>query len=381
MKIVFLVSNLGSGGSERTVAYMSDYLAQKGWDVTVMTLSGENFYELDPKVRCVNLNIPYVPFAAKSALKWFYHFVRRRRLPPRAIKKIKPDIVFCMLPRTVPYLSAKTKKSYCLIGSERTAPSHSSRKSIQRKTEAFSLCDGVIFQTQRALEFYPDMIQKRGRVIPNAIGNPFVAQAVKPTQRAKKISAMGRLADEKDYPTLMRAFTMVNQKYSDYRLEIYGEGPDKEQLIRLSQTLGIQDRVDFCGADPKAILHIADASCYVLCSIFEGMPNALMEAMAVGLPCVSTDCPNGPAELIRNGENGLLVPVGDAEKLAEAILKMLDDPSFAEACGERAKDLRNTHSMENMAQAYMNYIEEVYLRTKTPQQVNAQKNYKGENYE
>lgn len=362
MKILFLVTNFGSGGAERTVAYLSRFFAEKGWDVTLMTMQEEMFYELDPRVHCTKLGIPYVPLSLKTMPKWLYHYVRRKLCVSRAVRKAMPDVVFCVLPKAVTYLPAKSRRKYCLISSERTAPSASAAKVLEQKTELFSTCDGVIFQTKRAMDFYPTSIQKRGRVIPNALGNPHIAQADDPVHRKNTIAAMGRLAVEKDYPTLLRAFAPVHQRYPSLRLEIYGDGPEKKRLVDIARELGIGEAVAFCGTDPKAILRITDASCYVLCSKFEGMPNALMEAMAVGLPCVSTDCPNGPAELITHEKNGLLVPVGDADKLSEAILRMIEDRDFAERCGERAREIRNTHSMEKLAQKYIDFIEEVLER-------------------
>jgi glycosyltransferase involved in cell wall biosynthesis len=117
------------------------------------------------------------------------------------------------------------------------------------------------------------------------------------------------------------------------------------------------------GVAKDAVLKIADSSVYVMSSKFEGMPNALMEAMAIGLPCVSTDCPNGPAELIENGVNGLLVPVGDVEALSEAIIKMIEDREFAERCGKNARKILETHSIDQKAKEYAEYIEKV-LNTK-----------------
>ena len=148
-------------------------------------------------------------------------------------------------------------------------------------------------------------------------------------------------------------------KYPDYILEIYGSGSEKEKLILLANELDIDKNVSFMGARTDAIIQASSASCYVMSSAFEGMPNALLEAMAVGLPCVSTDCPNGPAELIEDGVNGILVPVGDDEKLAEAILKMLDDKDFAELCGNRAREILKSHSVEFVARKYSDFIAEV----------------------
>lgn len=360
LKILFLVTNLGSGGAERTVAYLTGFLAQKGWDVTLMSMQDTLFYQLDPAVRSVTLGIPHVPLSLKTAPRWLYHHLRRRFFVPRAVQKAKPDVVFCMLSNAATHLPKN--RGYCLISSERSSPAMLPVAETKERSRIFSSCDMVMFQTERALEFYPLNIQAHGKVIPNALGNPHIAHAVRPKERTKKISAIGRLSAEKDFPTLLRAFALVYRQYNDYRLEIFGSGADREKLELLAQELGIADVVDFRGADPEAIVRIADAACYVLCSKYEGMPNALMEAMAVGLPCVATDCPNGPAELIVHGENGLLVPVGNVQKLAEAITEMLRDRDFAERCGDNAMKIRSTHSMDVVAQEYMNYIEEALKR-------------------
>jgi glycosyltransferase involved in cell wall biosynthesis len=166
---------------------------------------------------------------------------------------------------------------------------------------------------------------------------------------------MGRITPEKDYPTLLKAFSIVTKKCPHFILEIYGAG-SPEKLLELSQELEIKEKVFFKGAYPDALLKIADSKCYVLSSISEGMPNALMEAMAIGLPCVSTDCPNGPAELIENEVNGLLVPMQDEKALAEAILRMIEDEEFANKCGENAKKIKETNSVEKNAKIYLDYF-------------------------
>ena len=164
------------------------------------------------------------------------------------------------------------------------------------------------------------------------------------------------MTEQKDYPTLFKSFQIILQSHPDYTLEIFGDGPDGPTLEEIALKMGIKENVTFHGAQKDAILQAADARCYVLSSKYEGMPNALMEAMAAGLPCVSTDCPNGPAELIEHGRNGLLVPVGDSAKLAEAMLKMIEDTAFAENCGKEAKKILETHSIDVKAKEYMDYI-------------------------
>ncbi len=132
---------------------------------------------------------------------------------------------------------------------------------------------------------------------------------------------------------------MVNN-FSDYKLKIYGKGPLENELRTYTNDKGIQEKVEFMGFVDNIPEQFETASMFVLSSDFEGIPNALMEAMALGLPCVSTDCPaGGPRFLIEHGKNGLLVPVGDAEKMANAISKLILLPDYAEKIGDNARSI------------------------------------------
>ena len=158
---------------------------------------------------------------------------------------------------------------------------------------------------------------------------------------------------------MLRAFSLVNKIYPQYKLEIFGGG-DSSALQALAQELGVEERVFFMGAHADALLKIADSKCYVLSSISEGMPNALLEAMAIGLPCISTDCDYGPRELIDNEKNGQLVPVGDCKAMANAIKRFIEDESFANRCGNEAKKIRENNSIENISLQYLDYIKAIF---------------------
>ena len=225
------------------------------------------------------------------------------------------------------------------------------------------MCDGVIFQTDRAAKFYSDLIECESKVIHNAVGNEWVYHEYPRDNIRNTISAIGRLCDQKDYVTLIQAFEIVHRVYRDYNLEIYGEGPDKAKIENLIEYLNLQNCVMLKGVCKNAIQRIADTRMFVLSSKYEGMPNALMEAMGVGLPVISTDCPNGPAELIENGINGMLVPVGDVQTLAKAIIYLIENPKKAEAMGKNARTILKTHSIETQANKYREfarYIVEKY---------------------
>lgn len=358
MKIVFLVAHLQSGGAERTVAYLSSYLAKHGQDVVILSLSDDIFYRPDSDVRLKTLNIRG---KVKNPIDRFFLAIKRFIKVNMFFLKNNADVVFCMMPEMARYFVGGTEKRFKLITSERINPAIYERtRHLENKKKYFRKSDGIVFQTLRAKEFYSKDIQKKGIVIHNAVGNPLVYEAPKITTRKNKITAIGRVAEQKDYPCLLRAFKLILDKYTDFELEIFGSCNNKSSLDKLLSELGIEDNVHFMGAQHDAILKAADSACYVMSSRYEGMPNALMEAMAVGLPCVSTDCPNGPAELITSGENGLLVPVGDHKKLAEAIIKMIEDKDFAEMCGQNARKILETHSIEIKAKEYMDYILKIY---------------------
>ena len=362
MKITFLVTNLLSGGAERTVSYIASYLARKKWDVTVLSISDDIFYSVHPDVNLVTLS---VPSRASGRISRILNGLKRYWRVRSFLCKNKPDVLFCMLPETAKYaLNVYKHSSFKLITSERNNPSYESPKKQKFKQKVFGMCDGIIFQTQRAKDFYPDIIANKGTVIHNAVGNELAYAAPVSVTRKNKISAVGRCAKQKDYPTLLKAMKQVVSSHPEYTLEIFGNdtGAYAEQIKQLAHDMGLGDHVKFMGVAKDAVLQIADSSVYVMNSIYEGMPNALMEAMAVGLPVISTDCPNGPAELIENEINGLLVPVGDFDALAGAMLKMIEDKEFAERCGDNARKILETHSIEKKAAEYADYIMNVVAK-------------------
>ena len=165
------------------------------------------------------------------------------------------------------------------------------------------------------------------------------------------ILSVGRLTKQKDFPTLIKAFAMVSSSYS-CRLMILGEGSDRESLENLIKDLGIEDRVDIPGFTPNVLSYMARAQLFVLSSAWEGLPTVLIEALAVGTSVVSTDCPSGPREILKDGTFGTLVPTGQPQKLAEAILNTLKSRPNSDLIKQRAKDF----SVEASAMEYIRVL-------------------------
>lgn len=168
------------------------------------------------------------------------------------------------------------------------------------------------------------------------------------------ILSAGRLEPQKDHATLIRAFSLVGQQ-RDLRLIVLGEGSQRRNLINLTHELGIPHRVDLPGFHANPFAFMAKSRLFVVSSTHEGMPNVLIQAMACGTPVVSTDCPSGPREVLEDGKWGRLVPVGDPDRLAEAMLATLDDPPTSDALVARA----NVFSAEASVCAYLELIEDL----------------------
>lgn len=349
MKIAFLNTNLQIGGAERTVEYLANSFCKK-CEVDVISIDGSNKFQFQNEVNLIKFFIPnrYTNIIKKTTLI-FRRFIKIYAY----LRKARPNIVVCLQCENIKYIKCFQKVfHYKIVVSQRSNPQKNDNSQYLMKA------DGVIFQTERAKNYYSKKIQKKSVVIQNAIGNPLVSEIKRPQIPDKKITALGRVVEEKDYKTLIDAFSIVTQKYPEYRLEIFGDRPS-EYSIMIHQYVGslsCGNKIDIYPVDSEALREVAKGVCYVLSSVSEGMPNALMEAMAVGMPCVATDCNNGPAELIENGVNGILVPVKSPQIMADAIIKIIEDKEFSEKISFNAKKIKKTNSIEIISEKYFNYI-------------------------
>lgn len=357
MRICMLVPSLGSGGAERTVSYLCDYAVRQGHTVDVVSLTDIKFYDLPE-------NVPFIPLSnekiEKNLIKRIIRAIDRCKKFKKYVKENKPDVIFGVLYVAL-YCAIIGAKNIPLIGSERAAPEMITEKlKIKIRDYSFKRCNGMIFQTQAVKNYYKQHSKLDGVVIPNAVGNKIAYEYEEPCkEREKEIVAVGRLVPQKDYKTLLSAFEKVFRKHKDFNLIIFGEGEQKQELLQFLNNLTCKDNVVFMGAQKDALRRVYTSTCYVMTSKNEGMPNALMEAMAVGTPVVSTDCNYGPDELIINNENGQLVPVGDVDAVANAILKYIEDNDFAQKCAKNAMKLKETNSIDNISKRYLDYFEYV----------------------
>jgi glycosyltransferase involved in cell wall biosynthesis len=352
MRLTLVISSMSTGGAERSMAYLANAWAAKGWSISLLTLdSAPSFYSLDPRIRYRPLGIagqsPSV-FAATA------NNLRRLRILRRAIRAEQPAAAVSFMDTTnVLTLLAIQGLGLPVIVSEWVDPAQQPiggcwallRRWLYPRATRF------IVQTQRNLEYYPSSIQRIARVIPNALIVPKEAQRYVPQHppgRSKVVIAMGRLVEQKGFDMLLRAFGRIAAKHPDWILNLWGEGEKRAELESLIAKLGLQPRAQLCGLTRQPFERFLEADLFVLSSRYEGLPNVLCEAMACGLPVISFDCPTGPREIIRDGLDGTLVPEGDVDALAAAMDRLMGDESERKRLSTRAVEVRERFDIEKV---------------------------------
>ena len=350
MKIVFTIAHMNLGGAQRVCYNLINWIKENtDSDVHLIICSGRTVkeeYDLN--------NIPH-SIVFGGLLK---KIVGIRR----TLKQIKPDVLVTMgVPGALFDVPACVGLGIKHIISERNDPAHFGGRAITRIISRLLMqkADGYVFQTKDAQAYYGGDMAKRSVIIPNPliIGDDYPATQYT-GEREKTIVTTGRLNKQKNHPLLIRAFKRIVEEFSDYKLIIYGEGPERQNDETLIKELGLEGRVLLPGTINNVPEKIHKSSLYVLSSDFEGMPNALMEAMALGLPCISTDCPcGGPRDLTTDGKDCLLVSVGNEEALADAMRKVLSSERFAIELGKNAMEIRNKLSLEKVCKQWYEYLD------------------------
>lgn len=355
MKIVIMVAGLNTGGAERTAVSLANWLANQKEEVYLINLGiNDNNYEISKKVKLYNKEQGNNIFLKiKSSIKLLKY-----------LNDIKPDVIFEMLFSPIKYcvIHKIFNRKVAIIGSERNNPKQR-YKTLKLKFLCQIcpiLCDGYIFQTIAVKEMFSKNIQKKSIVIGNAISNPNAYNIEKEYNNEKIIVSAGRLTYQKGYDILIKAFNKVYQNYPEYKLVIYGEDNERKQLEDLIKELNLEDNVLLPGKNKNYLKKVAESEIFVLSSRYEGMPNVLLEAMSIGMPCISTDCVAGPAEIIEDNVNGLLVEVNNVEQLASKIEFLINNKSEAKRIGINAKKIKDNFSMEIIFGKFHNYFRKIY---------------------
>ena len=362
MRVTLVIFSLRGGGAERVITLMANHWAAKGWRITLITYddgSEDPAYRVDPAVirrplaiegRSSNL--------AHTAVANLNRIVVIRR----AIRQSHPEIVISFLDRVnVRTILACCGLSVPVVVSERIDPAYHrigrTWSILRRFTYRRASC--VVAQTERALAYFSRATQRKGYVVPNPISRSVGGRRLESGKRGKVVVAMGRLAHQKGFDRLLRAFSKIAKKHPGWSLVIWGEGPARRELEELRDQLELQGRVDLPGWTADPFREMRRGGLFVLSSRYEGFAMVLLEAMACGLPVISFDCPSGAREIVRHGVDGVLVPPGDVHALAIAMDRLLDDDAERNRLGGRAVEVSTRFGEDNVMRMWESVLRDV----------------------
>ena len=233
-------------------------------------------------------------------------------------------------------LLPKIRTKSCLIGCEHLNYDSCPWYSKQIRRMMYPKLDGVVLLTNADKKHYVDFIDsKKLFVIPNSVS---FTSDVTSTLSSKRIIALGRLEAQKGFDYLVEVADILKNKINDWHIDVFGDGSEREKLEEQSRKLNVQDYITFRGGTNHVTEELLNSSIYVMTSRFEGLPMVLIEAQIVGLPIVSFDCPEGPADIVNNGENGFLVPLGNVEEFAERVIEISQNEGMRLSFGKNATE-------------------------------------------
>lgn len=353
MRLTLVISSLDSGGAERVMSILASHWSSIGHEVTLVTTdpSVPDFYEVSPRVDRIRLPRKPVTRGIGRQVERVKSMIRLRS----ALAALHPDVVVSFMDVTnILTLLATTGMKIPVVVSERTEP-----RAHQLTTLHYALrramywrASALVVQTRSVADWARSLIAtEKLHVIANPVVLPDqVDQAGIPIPYKPFVLAVGRLQWEKGFDILIEAFSLCSKTLGHWNLVIYGKGSEEPQLKEQARSLGAGSRVYFPGTTDNLAPVYRNASLFVLSSRYEGFPNALVEAMAVGLPVIAANCRSGPGEIISNEVNGLLVDPEDVEQLRNAMERLMNDRETADRLGDQASAVAERFSLPKIGQ-------------------------------
>lgn len=321
--ILFIINNLDLGGAGKMMKYVINISSAWFKNVSLIEVyAKEASKEIPERVKAFPLGIE-----VKGVFGFRYKIIKSIR---DIVKCEKPDLVLTFVSdMCVNTRIATLGLNTIVCSADRGDPYTETFPWTILTPWAFNKSDYCFFQLDKARDCYSAKVQKKSFVIPNV----FIARPGNTPyngERKKTIVSAGRFVVEKGYDVLIKVFAKVHKKYPEYTMTIYGEGPFIDQYHKLAQELSVDDFITYPGYVKDVAASIREDGVFVLPSRYEGIPNSLIEALSVGIPCVATDCsPGGPMFLTKGGKNGIIVPIDDVEAMTDAVLRIIENPKLA----------------------------------------------------
>lgn len=323
MKVLFYIDCMQMGGANRVMANISAHFAETGKNVVLVNdiepEEDKPEYQIHPQIKRVFLD-------GEGRTKGMKN-IRRIFSLRRLVRRERPDaVVSFMGPPNIRMLLATVGLRTRKIVSVRNDPYREYGSGLRKIVAnlVFLIADGCVFQTEEASCYFIRSVRNKSTIIFNLVNEKFYRVVWE--KRGNEIAVVGRLQTQKNPLLALEAFIMIADHFPDHKLVFYGDDELKTDILRRSKEAGVDERVIVFGKTDEVEKKLAQSALYILSSDYEGMPNALMEAMAVGVPVISTDCPcGGPRNLIENPKQGKLIPCGDKVAMAKAMTELLLD--------------------------------------------------------
>lgn len=361
-KILFHLNCLEHGGAERVVSNLANQFAREGYEVIVATeWEGKEEYPLDERVKRVHVGLKETDEKRSRISK----ILRRIFYLRKCILQERPDVTIAFARKAIfRALEATLFTKEKVIIAVRTNPVGTYDGKLQRILIPilFPKAAGAVFQTVDQRDFFPQSVCEKSVLIWNPVHDKYINTTI-PERRSKTVVHSGRIVDFKNQDMLIRAFVKVHEKHPEYDLKLYGgdSGDGTWQILEEAiKECNAESYVKLMGNSLTLEKDLIDGAFFAFSSELEGMPNALLEAMVMGLPVVATDCPcGGPRTIIQDGVSGLLVPIKDPIAIEKAMNRLIENPEFAEGLGKEAKKISEKVNGPAIIDQWRKYIEKI----------------------
>lgn len=383
MKIVYLLSSsIVKAGTERILSDKMNYLTRNyGYEITFITYEQRNYplaFPLDERIKVIELNVPFLPLFLLHSIKRVFAKAKQTRILRNklhsVLKDIHPDYVVVTTYDfdkfegilTLPYRFV-IESHICITDVRQEYKQNNILTRLYAKIldkNHFRLLNKaccLVTLTNADKSDWEKQVQLPVYVIPNCV-TCYPEDITPYSGRPQRIVCVGRLTAQKGFDYLIEAWSLIASKYPTWRIDIYGHGDLEDALHHMIKTHHLEDSISI----HKPTSHIYDeyqnSSIYVLSSRFEGFGLVLVEAMSCGTPCVSFGCPHGPSELITHGEDGLLVPLADIKKLAEAMEWMMTHPEERQRMSLNARTKAQKYTTDHIMPQWKELFESILSR-------------------
>lgn len=357
-KILCLFPRFGIGGISKALGFVANCCAEEGYDVYCISMTKEVqtiiFDDRINKIYCT-YNVNNNCFANFFIKVWF--LLKFRRL----IRKISPSIIICFGTDLIRIANISSRfLGIPMIGSERGNPFIYSKKQSKKYIKFLNKCRSIVFQTEGAMNYYPSIIKKKSVIIPNPAIQRFSNNINNERERNNHIVICSRLSPEKRINDIIKAYSISSFLKSNMILNIYGDGPDEKNIKKFISENSLFNNV-FLKGNIRNVFEIEkDASLYVLYSEYEGMPNSLIEAMAIGIPSIASNCPPGGVAFVSdNGRRAMLVELGDIIGLSKKMEVMCKDDNLNEYYSKKGIEINEALNYKLIKSKWIQLIENV----------------------